>query len=258
MLQGNKNEYQNSSPNSTNDSSEYDDTSTNEKQKYFKDASTQTDKIVLIQRLSDTSEMKFINKKRTIFRTEMNNKKKPTGRKKQNDTSIRKHSKYSYDNLIYKIKNKAFNCVVFTLNTLLQNTGYGIKKIESNIFKDGSKNFNLELLKKSISNLLLLKVSSKYSLAYDHNNKEIIEKFSSNELINEILNMTFEECIQKFFNMDSKDFLEKYKFENKLLFKNLTFQDEKEYDVLKDLIQIGLKQYFDKIKSRVIRKKKIF
>ena len=58
--------------------------------------------------------------------------------------------------------------------------------------------------------------------------------------------------------MDSKDFLEKYKFENKLLFKNLTFQDEKEYDVLKDLIQIGLKQYFDKIKSRVIRKKKIF
>lgn len=258
MLQDNKNEYQNSSPNSTNDSSEYDDTSTNEKQKYFKDASTQTDKIVLIQRLSDTSEMKFINKKRTIFRTEINNKKKPTGRKKQNDTSIRKHSKYSYDNLIYKIKNKAFNCVVFTLNTLLQNTGYGIKKIESNIFKDGSKNFNLELLKKSISNLLLLKVSSKYSLAYDHNNKEIIEKFSSNELINEILNMTFEESIQKLFSMDKKDFQEKYKFENKYLFKNLACEDQQEFVILKNLIENGLTNHFEKIKSRAIRKEKVF
>ena len=32
--------------------------------------------------------------------------------------------------------------------------------------------------------------------------------------------MTFEESIQKLFSMDKKDFQEKYKFENKYLFKN--------------------------------------
>ena len=122
----------------TNCSSDYDESSNNEKQKSFKDASTQTDKIGIIQRLNHSPKMEFLNKKRKeLFKTEVNYKKKPTGRKKKSDVSIRKHSKYSIDNSIYKIKNKAFNCVVFTINNILKNKGYEIKKVESNIFKDG-------------------------------------------------------------------------------------------------------------------------
>ena len=259
MSELNKIESQNILFSTTNCSSDYDESSNNEKQKSFKDASTQTDKIGIIQRLNHSPKMEFLNKKRKeLFKTEVNYKKKPTGRKKKSDVSIRKHSKYSIDNSIYKIKNKAFNCVVFTINNILKNKGYEIKKVESNIFKDGSKIFNLELLKKKIADILLLKVSSKYSITYDNNNKEIIEKYSSNPLINEILNMTFEESIQKLFSMDKKDFQEKYKFENKYLFKNLACEDQQEFVILKNLIENGLTNHFEKIKSRAIRKEKVF
>ncbi len=116
----------------------------------------------------------------------------------------------------------------------------------------------MELLKKKIADILLLKVYSKYSITYDNNNKEIIEKYSSNPLINEILNMTFEESIQKLFSMDKKDFQEKYKFENKYLFKNLACEDQQEFVILKNLIENGLTYHFEKIKSRAIRKEKVF
>jgi hypothetical protein len=243
----------------SNCSTDYDERSINEKQ--FKDASTQTNKIGIIQRINDKDDIQnfeFINKKREIFTTKVNNNKKPTGRKKKSDVSLRTHSKYSFDNSIYKIKNKAFNCVILTLNHIIKNSGYRIKKIESNIFKDGSKNFNLKLLNKTISNILLLKVSSKYNITCDDNNQKIIEKFSSNSLIKEILDMTFDDIIKKFFIMNTKDFIEKYKFDNKYLFQNLKIDDVKEYEVLKNLIDKGLIKHFEGIYSRTTKKEKCF
>ena len=231
----------------------------NEKKEY-RTISTQTNPIGIIQKID--SEHSYLNKKRNIFNTNIQNlNKNILGRKKKNDITKSKHTKYSYDNCIYKIKNKVINCVVYTLNKLLKNISsqnYEIKKIESVIFKDGTKCFNLLLLKKKIKEILLLNISPRYSNKFNNNNKFIIEKFSSNNLFSEILNMSFEDCINNLFMMSSNDFETKYSFENKLLFDEIEIKDNQEKKILRKLIEDGLTNYFQTIKSRKIRKEKPF
>ena len=126
------------------------------------------------------------------------------------------------------------------------------------IFKDGTKCFNLLLLKKKIKEILLLNISPRYSDKFINNNKFIIEKFSSNNLFSEILNMSFEDCINNLFMMSSNDFETKYSFENKLLFDEIEIKDNQEKKILRKLIEEGLTKYFQTIKSRKIRKEKSF
>ena len=109
-----------------------------------------------------------------------------------------------------------------------------------------------------ISDILLLKVSSKYSNDYNNNNKEIIENFKDINLFNEILNMTFEDSIRKLFMMSSNDYKAKYCFENKFLFEKMGDKDKEEINALRNLIENGLINYFEHIKSRKIRKIKDF
>ena len=73
-------------------------------------------------------------------------------------------------------------------------------------------------------------------------------QFLSNDLLKEIFNMTFEESIERIFMMSSKEFKKKYSFTNKFLFENWKI-DEKERMIIKDLIDSGIKLYFNKIKE---------
>lgn len=204
-------------------------------------------------------EKKYLQKKRkNLFRTlseKKKEKKSLIGRKKKNDKREGKHNKFSNDNCIYKIKNKCFNCIFLTLNSLIkkEDPNDQIKKIDGNIFKNGTKIFNLQFLEKKISDIFLYKISSKYTLQYENNNQNIIEKYSTNKLIQEILNMTFEECINNIFTMSSEEFKKKYNFENKYLLEKLKKDDE--YSNLKELIDTGLSRYFLDIKERKIRNK---
>jgi hypothetical protein len=237
------------------------DSLSNEQKKYI-DNSAQTDAIVIINQISSFSENKndFLKKKKIFNINIPFIEKKPSGRKKKNDITKGSHTKYSKDNCIYKIKNKTVNCIIYTLNRLLKVyfPDREIKKIASSIFKDGSKHFNLKLLNMKISDILLLKVSSKYSNDYNNNNKEIIEKLKDINLFNEILNMTFEDSIHKLFMMSSNDYKAKYSFENKFLFEKMGDKDKEEIIALKNLIENGLINYFEHIKSRKIRKIKDF
>ena len=204
-------------------------------------------------------EKKYLQKKRkNLFKTlseKKIEKKSLIGRKRKNDKREGKHNKFSNDNCIYKIKNKCFNCVFLTLNTLIkkQDPNDQIKKIDGNIFKNGTKLFNLEFLDTKMSAIFLYQISSKYTLKYDNNNQNIIEKYSTNKLIQEILDMTFEECINNIFTMSSEEFKKKYNFENKYLLEKLKKDDE--YSNLKELIDTGLSRYFLDIKERKIRNK---
>ncbi len=223
-----------------------------EHEKILVDKEVQTDeKYSKIPKLGNYNKNDFLQKKRI-----RKIKKKKSGRKKKNDQSIRTHSKYSNDNCIYKIKNKSFNCIFFTLNNLLKLTPSQekFKKIKSSILKDNSKLYNEKLLQTKIKDILLFQISSKYTIHY--NNQEVINKYSSNELIKEILNMNYEDCIQNLFMMNSNDFKEKYSFENNLLFENLKINDEKEYSILKHLINKGIINYFKNIKPRRLKKRK--
>ena len=237
--------------------------------KEFRDVGTQTYKIPYLYNIiygkqiekiqEKKNKKKYLQKNRkNIFKSIFENKiekKSLIGRKRKNDKRVARHNKFSYDNCIYKIKNKCFNCIFLTLNSLIkkEDPNDQIKKIDGNIFKNGTKIFNLQFLEKKISDIFLYKISSKYTLQYENNNQNIIEKYSTNKLIQEILNMTFEECINNIFTMSSEEFKKKYNFENKYLLEKLKKDDE--YSNLKELIDTGLSRYFLDIKERKIRNK---
>ena len=213
-----------------------------------------------IQRSNET-QRNLLNEKKEIFVVIIETKSNNIGRKRKNDNSKSRHSKYSMDNCISKLKRKTCNCVILTINKLLKLfSNDQIQQIDPSIMKDTTKVFNESLLIKKNYEIFLLKSTKKYP-NNDENNRRIIEKFlsnqfSSNDLLKEIFNMTFEESIERIFMMSSKEFKKKYSFTNKFLFENLKI-DEKERMIIKNLIDSGIKLYFNKIKGRNTRANKV-
>ena len=210
---------------------------------------------------NDETQRNLLNEKKEIFVVIKETKSNNIGRKRKNDNSESRHSKYSMDNCISKLKRTTFNCVILTINKLLKLfSNDQIQQIDPSIMKDTTKAFNESLLTIKNYEIFLLKSTKKYP-NNDENNRRIIEKFlsnqfSSNDLLEEIFNMTFEESIERIFMMSSKEFKKKYSFTNKFLFENLKI-DEKEMMIIKDLIDSGIKLYFNKIKGRNIRANKV-
>ena len=186
----------------------------------------------------------YLKKKRYI--------KKPTGRKKKDDITLSKHNKYSNDNCIYKIKTRAFNFTLDTLNKLLiqQNSKKFFKRIEGKILKSGTKHHNLNLLNSKISTILTSSISKKYSKTNENINKELIEKYENFPLIKEILNMTFNDMIKTLYMLPNDEFQAKYSFESKYLFNNYDNCDERERMKMKNIIDYGLINHFESIKER--------
>jgi hypothetical protein len=210
------------------------------------DSSTQTDIIKENPKLNEEDDLKYslIGKKRF--------NQNPTGRKKIGDKTIRKHNKYSYDNCIYKIKNRAFNCVCYTLNNILKikKQKENFQKIEGKILKNGTRDFNIKFLNSKISEILTMNVSKKYSDLNGENNKKLIQQFSTDPLIKEILDFTFYEAIEKLFVIPKNDYEKKYSFSNVYLLDNLKLEDEKEKEIINKLINDNLVNYFEAIKGR--------
>ena len=214
-----------------------------------------------IQRSNETQRNSLLNEKKEIFVAIKETKSNNIGRKRKNDNSESRHSKYSMDNCISKLKRTTFNCVILTINKLLKLfSNDQIQQIDPSIMKDTTKAFNESLLTIKNYEIFLLKSTKKYP-NNDENNRRIIEKllsnqFLSNDLLKEIFNMTFEESIERIFMMSSKEFKKKYSFTNKFLFENLKI-DEKERMIIKNLIDSGITLYFNKIKGRNTRANKV-
>ena len=215
----------------------------------------------MLSKSNETQRNSLLNEKKEIFVVIKETKSNNIGRKRKNDNSESRHSKYSVDNCISKIKRTTFNCVILTINKLLKVfSNDQIQQIDPSIMKDTTKVFNESLLTKKNYEIFLLKSTKKYP-NNDENNRRIIEKllsnqFLSNDLLKEIFYMTFEESIERIFMMSSKEFKKKYSFTNKFLFENLKI-DEKEMMIIKDLIDSGIKLYFNKIKGRKTRANKV-
>ena len=180
------------------------------------------------------------------FQIFLNQKTKITklGRKKKNDKSIRKHNNRSLDNCIKKIKVNSNLCFHLTSNQIINDKNIKLTLIDNIYIKNGKKSFNISLLNMTFQEIYKTK----------KNNIEIIEKFSSDELFKEIIDMTFSEFINRIFMMKSSEFEAKYSFYNKYLFENLQIEDEEEKSIIKNLIGYGLLNYFDEIKERKSKK----
>ena len=124
-----------------------------------------------------------------------------------------------------------------------------LMKIDAEVIKDGSITFNLNLLKSTIKDFLINnKISSKYKGTIT--NKEILETIEDNK-VNELLCLTYEEFLKKYFSMNKYDFFKKFGYCNECLYCNLHLENN-EKKVWDELLKEGLTNHFLKKKRRII------
>ena len=78
-----------------------------------------------------------------------------------------------------------------------------------NVIKDGSKDYNIEILQLKIGEIVTLKLDDDKD--YQITNENIILNNNSNDLIMELLNKTFLEFMKTDFLLSNEQFNEKYK-----------------------------------------------
>jgi len=182
--------------------------------------------------------------------------KKKRGRKKlgeKRDDII--HSNYDNDNIIYKIKVQSMKCIYELIINISKKNNIKIKlnKIEGNILKDGKKSSNLNLFQKSIKDILLMNKSKKY--IKNPENIEIIEKIKHITIIQDILKMKFIDFVEKvFMDCNLSDFIDFYGVKSSYLFNEIELS-ENQRKTMKNLREIGILNYFNKIKGRKRNKK---
>ena len=128
-----------------------------------------------------------------------------------------------------------------------------LNKIEGNILKDGKKSSNLNLFQKSIKDILLMNKSKKY--IKNPENIEIIEKIKHITIIQDILKMKFIDFVEKvFMDCNLSDFIDFYGVKSSYLFNEIELS-ENQRKTMKNLREIGILNYFNKIKGRKRNKK---
>jgi hypothetical protein len=164
------------------------------------------------------------------------------GRAKLGDKSIRKHNKYSYDNVMKKVKKEIFNYALIFINqilTLLLN--YDKKYIisENNVIKYGKGDYlkplnydkiintvqkgqNLQLLQMELKDLFSQNISQKFSNFTEDTNKKIIDDILTNEKENKnimfALHLKLEEWLDFFSHKKEIDILDNIQKEKKVTF----------------------------------------
>ena len=201
---------------------------------------------------SEKSNRENINKGQSIFKVKIemtkNNKK---GRKTISSKVKAIHTKFSYDNILRKIKVKFFKKLIHCINNIIL-LKYRSKiktfvPLEGKISQNNGINFNSELLNLKIKDLFLnFGISRKFKNSKNDNNKEVIKKIYEENLteIIELLEMTFLEVFSIFraskkgknlFGLESLDqVIEEIKNKEKDdeyidMFKNIAMNYEKYY-----------------------------
>ena len=170
------------------------------------------------------NDIQIINKKRkrdnNNLDNQISNKKYERGRKKGNDdSSERKHNKFSADNIIKKIKTQLFNNLIKFVNGIIfcrTNEGIKkcIKKVKYKEYADSlKKDKNIEDLQMPIKDILSYEISDKYlslKKQKDYNKKKlesISKEYNNDKIINFVFNMKFVEWINIFLSKKKvKDF----------------------------------------------------
>lgn len=165
-------------------------------------------------------------------------KKKYRGRQKKNqvtnDDNIKKHDKFSTDNLLRKIQVQYMSFIILFLNEILEQFNYKQKffKLDYQFKKNVNIKFVESLKQKSLGEIICNKISSKYKTNNENANIKIYEEIKTNEILNNIL---------------SENYLQFFK---KIYYKNNRHINLKEYGLDKDIIlPIKIKLFEDLFKD---------
>lgn len=152
-------------------------------------------------------------------------RKKKLGRKRKNDNSPSEHTKYDADNIIISIKRQLLRNLVDFFNSYLEKNKlpYRLSYLSGKYGKNINKKDNIKFLKKSIKEILSLKIKTSKSkdIPEDINKKLITDIENDIPEINYILGLTFSDWIDiytKKKNMIANgNFIECDGFENMIL-----------------------------------------
>ena len=143
---------------------------------------------------------------------EKDKKKSKLGRKKKNSNEVRKHTKYSTDNIFKKIKSSILELLYPHINKKIVNVyngniGHGIfKKILLKIKQDqilNSKDDDI-FMNKKIKEILSDDISNRFSNHLKEHNKNLIEQLLNEEdeekrkIFQNLFELTFIDCLEHF------------------------------------------------------------
>ena len=190
-------------------------------------------------------------KKKIIFQNEKVYKKKGRKAKNLKDINIQsKHTKFSPDNMMRKIKNKIIESSRLLTNKILSDEISKIKdkfrfpymefkKIKGSFSQELNIKFNLWFYQIKIKDIFSMELSAKYSSLEKYSNKELIEYIFSNDNINyfekskSLLNMPFHQYFHDIFLEENKSWLlyfgitpENNKYDINYLLNSLKEEDE--------------------------------
>lgn len=164
------------------------------------------------QNISDSSKTRCTSntivkqkKNEEYFKIEKVKKKVKLGRNSKNEIYLQKnqHTKDEINNIITKIKRNVMSNIIYFINILLKNSENPrikerrLNKIDQSIIIVCKKEQNLELLEKTLKDLLSSEISIKYRHFDKNYNKELIDIIleEDDEDIKEVLNKTLEDMV---------------------------------------------------------------
>jgi hypothetical protein len=147
------------------------------------------------------SEPKLLSKKR-YFNVES---KKKAGRKPKYSTSNGEHTKYSYDNILRKIKVKFFHKLIKYINGKIISKYNGIVKklipLKGEISQDNTIKFNIQLMKSKLKDIFSNnEINGKFRACDKDYNKNVIDSIYENKIqeLIDLLELTFLEVFNIF------------------------------------------------------------
>lgn len=181
----------------------------NESFKIILDNIAKDEKIEKYENFMRLYDMNLLQKKRNRSKNKENENevKFERGRKKKDDNTIRKHDKYSMDNIMKKLKAKLIEIAIEFINNIVNiilddNRKDLFKKIDYKYINQMKQDSDKELLNGPLMNLLLKDVSSKYSNLSTDSNRINLEKLIKTEISNEVIMFVL--------NLSFKDFIDLY------------------------------------------------
>ena len=184
-----------------------------------------------------------------------------------------KHSKFSYDNMFYKIKVIYHKFIVSLTNDIYNNCNSNplnkvfIRKISGQITQNGTKCFNINLGELTLKEFLSKSISSQYSKSLENVNRNNIENIYNNEdkyqkLIN-LLNYKYKDFYQNFYIKDNCVELIKENFNVKErkyfsfneIIDNLSKKENKEY--INKFVYFAKNKFIPFLEGKRRRRKKI-
>jgi len=198
---------------------------------------------------NSSSKETTLDKNKLVFLGDLKRK----GRRSKNLKNLNipsKHTKFSSDNMMRKIKNKIIESSRLLCNKILKNEIKNLKelyqfpytefkKIKGSFSQELNIKFNLWFYQIKIKEIFNMEISTKYSSFEKSSNKELIGYIFSKENINnfpklrELLNMPFHQYYHDIFLGERKDWIKYYgikeeenKYELNYLLKSLEEEDK--------------------------------